>query len=171
MDINGHVTNVGNIFYAAATCAQVVLLAQQGPDWALLSIKRVNVLLIGVFMLGAGLERMPVLPGNELFMDAMRTIVHHSLGVVTASFAAFFLSQAVLIRSWTRLSAHHGPVVAGVLASCLCQAVDSPVFFAIAFWDQMPLAQLADAASTGFLLKSALAVAFVPAFCSPHTRG
>ena len=157
-------TNLGNVFYAAVVCCQCVLLELRGPPAAQKSIPQVNMVMVVLFAMCWVIERFPSVPGNEAFVEAAKTVAHHSLTVVTASFVAFFLSQQIMIRAWVRLRRVHGPVAASLLASCACQAVDTPVFFSVAFWDQLSPAQIVDFASVGFLFKCVLAVAFVPAF-------
>ena len=157
-------TNIGNVFYSSVVCGQCILLELRGPTGARNSIPQVNMVMVIFFAMCWVLGRFPVLPGNEAFVDAARTVTHHSLKVVSASFVAFFLSQQIMIRSWVRLRRRHGPVVAALIASCACQAVDTPVFFTITFWGELPPAMIAEFASIGFLFKCVLAVAFVPAF-------
>ena len=157
-------TNIGNVFYSSVVCAQCVLLELRGPTGAQKSIPQVNMVMVILFAMCWVMGRVPTVSGNEAFVEAARTVAHHSLRVVSASFAAFFLSQQVMIRAWVRLRRHHGPVTAAIISSFTCQAVDTPVFFTVAFWGELSPSQLIEFASVGFLFKCVLAVAFVPAF-------
>ena len=157
-------TNIGNVFYSSVVCAQCVLLELRGPTGARRSIPQVNMVMVILFAMCWVMGRVPTVPGNEAFVEAARTVAHHSMKVVSASFAAFFLSQQVMIRAWVRLRRRHGPVISAVIASFACQAVDTPVFFTVAFWGELSPSQIAEFASVGFLFKCTLAVAFIPAF-------
>ena len=162
--VGQYTTNIGNVFYSSVVCGQCILLEVRGPAGARRSIPQVNIVMVILFAMCWVMGRVPTVPGNEAFVEAARTVAYHSMKVVSASFAAFFLSQQIIIRTWIRLRRSHGPVVAAVIASCVCQAVDTPVFFTITFWGELSPSQIAEFASVGFLFKCVLAVALVPAF-------
>ena len=162
MEIGGHVSNIGNVFYAAAVAGQCVILERYGVAAAHRSVTMIYGTVVALFLLVWTVLRFPVVDGDE-YMAAAHLLLARSPDVLVASFAAFALGQGVLIRVWETVRPRAPFAVAALLASCACQAVDTPVFFIAAFWRTHAVSWIADAMAVGFLLKCGLAVALMPA--------
>ena len=170
IDFGFGVSNIGNIWYAAAVCSQCILLARHGRQAALDTLPMVYGVLLFLFSICWTLRLFPVVPGNEVFVAAVHAIADHEARLVAASFAAFAFTQFVLITVWDQTQRHglHA-IPAMLIATVAAQAVDTPIFFVIAFWQQMPVETMIDAMLTGFLVKCALGAAFTPAFVAAIT--
>lgn len=134
----GFTSNIGNIFYATVILGSCLMLQLYGEREARKTIQAVGFTAIGVALL-------QVIPSTSR--------------ILVASLTAFMLAQTVLIYSWQwfgRLRVLGSSIVA--------QAVDSIVFFPLAFLTQLPVIQMVDFAWQGFVLKAMFAVASLPFF-------
>ena len=164
LDLGAGITNIGCICYATVVCGQCVVLVRHGIEAKRRTIGMVNWTLIWLFAGMACMDFFPVIPTNEPFREHMHTIAYWTPRIASGSFAAFFLGQETLGRTWLLFRARHSQVTAIVLASLACQAVDTPIFFGVAFLGDMPGDQMVEAMAIGFLFKGALTIAFIPAF-------
>ena len=164
MDIGIGITNIGCISYVSVVCSQSIIMTRSGVEACRRTIGITNWTLIWIFAGMACMDFFPVVTGNEAFRSDMHTISYWTPRIAAGSFAAFFIGQETLWRTWAMLRDRHHPVIAVVLASVACQAVDSPVFFGVAFLGDLAADQIVEAMAVGFLFKAMLTLAFVPAF-------
>ena len=164
LDTGAGISNITNICFASIVCCQCIVLAKHGIHAQRATILMVNYSMTCMFALTYAVSQFPVVPGNEAFMRAMSEVCRWTYEIAAASFVAFFASQEALWRCWHGYKSRFGAVLSMLLASWACQAVDTPVFFTIAFLWREPTAWIIEAAATGFMVKCGLAVAFVPAF-------
>ena len=162
VSISGWTTNVGCIWFVAATVSLCIIMEQYGRHAARVVIPLVYAAQTGVIMIGFLLHSFPAVPDNPA-MTAILVVSDHSLRVVAGSFSAFFLSVGmVLIPAWTALRPRLGVVKASALACIACQIVDTPAFFIPAFWGVVPDAKLLEIMAVGLAFKVMLAVVFMP---------
>ena len=162
VEVGGLVTNVGTVFYAGVVASMCVVIERFGPLVARDAIPKTYIRLLMIFTACAIIERLPVVEGNEAFAAAAKLVAGHQARVVAASFIAFFLSQMVLVIAYPKIRQRFGAALAVAGGTVLCQAVDSPVFFGVAFSDSGFSAML-NLVVTGFLVKIGVAVVLAPA--------
>ena len=162
IEVGGLVTNIGTVFYASVVASMCVVIERFGPRVAKDAIPNTYIRLLIIFAACYAISLLPVVDGNEGFAAAAKIISRHNLIIVTASFAAFALSQIVLVIAYPKLRAHYGPAAAVAIGTVLCQAVDSPVFFGVAFYNQCPYSYMT-LAVTGFLVKVLFGAVLYPA--------
>lgn len=164
LDFGWGVASVGCIFYAAVACTQCIILETQGIEASRFSISRVNCWLTMVFLVSFSINNLPGAQSGGEHMEAIRLLTHQSSSIIVASFGAFYLSQTVLVRVWLRVRFHYGPIMSALIATWACQAVDTPIFFAVAFWDVIPAYRLLDMIAIGFVFKCGVSIMLIPAF-------
>lgn len=162
-EIGGYTTNIGNIWFASAVCAQLIILERHGRTEALATIGMVYGALTFMFALGLAVHAFPVLPDNDTGR-AIHIVTDHQTRIIMASYVAFFLSQMTMIMAWERVRPHMSAVAAAALAMAVCQLVDTPVFFVGAFADAMPVDVLIEVAVVGFVAKCLIGGALLPVF-------
>ncbi len=133
INVMGITTNLGTVFYAGVVASQCIVIERFGPFVARDALSMTYIRLITVFAACTIIGLLPILPGNEDFALAAKTVSRFQVMIVMASFAAFALSQLVLIMSYPRLRTAFGPLGAMLLGMVACQAIDSPVFYTVAF--------------------------------------
>lgn len=156
-------TNVGSIFYATVVASQILVIERWGPKIARDSLPGVYMRLLLVFGVCTVLHSLPTVPGNEEFSGAVRTITNQQVDVVVASFAAFALSQLILIVTYQNIRRKVGKLLAMVIVTIVCQSVDSPVFYTIAFHNQPEVTHLAWFALESLVWKITLGLFYIPA--------
>ena len=155
--IFGHVSNAGNIFYVGAVASHGVIFMRDGREEAARAIRGAFAALLLILAVVVVMDHMAV-DGADIpaHTQALLNDIKH---FAPASLGAFALSQLVLwslMDRWWRKSIwiRYG------LAVVLAQAVDSAIFFPVAFGaDIVPLAGLA---LTGFAIKAVLGLLSVP---------
>lgn len=170
LDLGFGITNIGCVCYVTVVCSQCLILVRSGIEAKRRTIAMTNWTLIWLFVAMACMDFFPLVTGNEPFRASMHTITDWAPRIAAGSFAAFFLGQETLGRVWLMLRDRHSQVVAVVLASLACQAVDTPIFFGIAFVGDMASDQIIEAMAVGFLFKCLMTFAFIPAFVLATTK-
>ena len=156
----GHESNVANLFYAAVVVAQVAIAEWGGAGLARESTRLALASVVLVASLVGALAAVPAV-GDQHVTDAIRTLAPQSLVTLGASLCAFAATNAALIAVVGR--ARGLPILARfALAVAAAQAVDSAVFFPVAF-SQHGAGAVLEMAVTGFAVKTAVGVALLPA--------
>ena len=140
-------SNVGNIPYAGVMFGLALKYLRYGALEARQAVKAMMVALVMVF-------------GSMAFLDEcglLATQFHLSTRIVGASFTTFYLVQSLFI--W---GLHRTPVWAVPLVTIAAQALDSAVFFPLAFATLLPPDTVLEFAIVGFLTKAGIAVLSVP---------
>ncbi len=163
MQIDGLVSNVGNIWYSAVMVGQCLILERGGKSETYKSVFRTYGVLAIVFATFAVLPLFPAVPGNEAWRQPILLITERNASTVVGSFLAFWLGQWTLITMYLRLRVIRGPTAAMLPAAIAAQAVDSLVFFPISF-HAMSHAQILTIALHGWIFKVAFTVMLWPAF-------
>jgi uncharacterized integral membrane protein (TIGR00697 family) len=160
----GFVTNAGNIFYAGAFIGTYLLIERGQRRDGILAVgvgfaavaffSIIGQLVIGLVPAGQSLE----------VSSALSVVLGTSVRVMFASMSAYLIAQSVNIWLYTHLRrvhpTHMWMRVAG--ASALAQALDSVVFFSIAFIGVIPLNLALQAMLVGFVLKFCISLLSIP---------
>lgn len=150
-------TNAGTIWYSAVVAAQAVIAMRDG--WRKASEGVIITMCLLMFcILGVGLvvEQLPAT--SVSIQGAYATVFQSSRTFITAAFTAFVAGQAVMIFMGETFRGRSAWWYYGAAAVAM-QAVDSAVFFPLAFGFDSSVIRLA---VFGWLIKSAIALATVP---------
>lgn len=163
IEIGGSRTNIGTLWYAAVVMAQCIVLERYGALFAREAIPIIYAALATVTLIVWAMLQFPALDGDPA-AASIRAVLTPNVAVITGAFIAFWLSQMVLILSWSAVRPNLPPVPTMILCSWLAQCVDTPVFFIVAFTERLGDAGMVEAAALGLLVKCGAAVALIPAF-------
>lgn len=163
MTVAGWTTNVGNVWYATAICAQCIILERHGRDEARATIPMVYGAITMMLGVCVALHQFPVLPATEMGR-AIHILTGHQPRLVMGSYVAFFLAQMALIAAWGWLRPRCSAGWTVLLATLACQLVDTPVFFVSAFAGEIPWPVLVEIMGVGLAAKIGLAVVLLPVF-------
>jgi queuosine precursor transporter len=170
--IFGFVTNSGNIFYAAAVFATLLLVEIYGVNSARWSVG-FSVALITFFLIATRLViDMPGLSDNETVNQALREVFTFVPRVALASIIALAVSQNVAIAVYERLKEKysHRLVWMRNLASVMAsQLIDSLLFFSIAFLGVISTGELVQFMLAGFVIKVLFGLASTPFLLAHRT--
>lgn len=163
--ILGYQTNIGSIFYAAVVAGQIFVLERWGPLSARESMPLIYLRLVAILFTCMAIQALPVVPGNETFAEAAKLVSRQQSRVVVAAFSAFALSQLALILTYPYCRRTCGPLVAAFVGMIVCQLIDSPVFYIIAFYGSPDIANttLLSMILVGFTAKVFFGALLMPA--------
>jgi len=165
VDFLGFTTNVGNIFYASIYLATYMLIEYNGASAAYRGMW-IGASAVFLFILLAQLATsMTAAPEARELDNAIHTVFQESLRISMASIFAFVMAQSVNIWLYQTLrkktkTAFFWMRVA--VSSIVAQAVDSVLFFFIAFAEVIPLKSLATALLAGYALKVLFSLFAIP---------
>lgn len=137
-------------------------------DLALGTIPITLLVLAIVIVTGTEIRAAPTIPGNETAAGAIDFVLTFTLRTVSGSFLGFAMSQYVLVLIYERTA--RLPTLAGraFVAQIAAQAVDSAIFFPLAFyhagtdWSQAML--------VGFVAKVIMTFLLLPMLLIPLRR-
>ena len=161
----GHVTNTGNIFYAAVFLATYFLIERMGKREGIYSIW-VGVIGVASFFVFIQITVALVgFPPTAEFNAVLASAFAPFSQVTAASLIAYVLSQNLNVylyvylkqkmrgtRIWLRAN----------ICNLIAQMLDSVVFFTIAFWGVVPPENITDIIMTGFVVKVAFIAVSAP---------
>lgn len=152
----GFVTNIGNVFYAAAFFATQLLVERYGKKEAQKSIW-IGACSVVFFMLMAQLTILTAgLPATRGVNNAIDVLFAAAPRVALASFIAYVVSQTtnIWLFSFIRKKTEGKQLYLRVnTANIVGQAIDSVLFFAIAFYGIISVPMLLQAIFVGYTLK------------------
>lgn len=154
----GITSNIGNIFYAAVIFTMTLLALQYGKKETLKSMHIIFGSMILFLVLSQFVIFFPAIVGEEE-PGELTSIAQTNVQFVVAAFLAFYTSSglnAYLMGS--KKFVWYKKIISNISA----QAVDSVVFFPIAFYNLMPFRQMVYFMIGGFILKSILNVIDTP---------
>lgn len=128
LTVAGNTTNIANVYYATVVVAQAFIYRLYGEKAALDTIRMTYFALISAVALMYLTSLFPTVPGNEEAAFAVDIMSFSSFQIVLASFVAFMLGQTVLVHMLRHTND-------AALAVFFTQAIDSIVFFPLAFYD------------------------------------
>lgn len=162
VEVGGIVTNVAGVFYGGALLGVIVTIERYGSKTGEKLIRAIWSAMALTFLLIQVTVLMPVVPGNEPQAAAIQLIGGHNSVLIIASFAAVTATILTVIKlyRWLRLS--WGAVPTALAAVVVGQAVDSVVFYPLAFWDQ-GVEWVLIAGLSGLALKITVGLAGLPA--------
>ena len=152
----GHVTNSGNIFYASVYLATYFLIERFGKREG---IRSIWIGIAGAVTFAAAVQLVLALSGEtttEPVNAALVTIFGSSFRVGFASIVAYGISQHLNVYLYSALKERMNGSrlwLRANLSNAFAQALDSVVFFTIAFWGVVPPGNIGDIIITGFVIK------------------
>ncbi len=161
----GFTTNSGNIFYAAVVYAIYLLIEFYGGSVARRSIW-ISACLLAVFVLVTQLSVALIGATNSgVVTQALKTLFQFVPRIAVGSVVAFVMSQLanVFIYEGLRrrfLGQHLW--LRNIVGVTLAQAIDSALFFSIAFWGFLSGQVLLESMITGFAVKVAVGILSTP---------
>lgn len=155
--IGGYVSNVASICYAAVFVMMVITARLWGLPRAYETIYIILSAIIVTFVEVQLISMAETSVGNESFSNAMTQIAIHPAPTLVASSLAFVIAMSVLLGCLRRWDGWFG--LAGALV--LGQAMDSLIFYPIAFYD-LPLGSMVEISIVGFVLKILSTIALAP---------
>lgn len=162
--IFGFVTNVGNGFYAFAFFATNILLAFYGKKIAYKSIWITFAGLIVFVLMGQFVIRIAGDSSSSTISDAMTTVFANVPRIAFASITAYLVAQHVnyWIFSSLFLTKKKPLWLSSIISTFAAQAVDSVLFFTIAFVGTISPSLLLEALLTGFVIKTCVGLLCTP---------
>lgn len=160
MNIGGYVTNITSIMYAGAFAIQMILLQNYGRDKAYRTIESVAFSMAALFTLSYLIYVFPAVEDGHHFSEIMAAIVKNMTHVIIASVTSFIIATVTMIEIYSALEAKN-KVLAFVAGLTAGQAIDSLLFFAVAFHD-WPTSEQVEFIITGFVLKVIIGLIYVP---------
>lgn len=156
---HGLETNVGNIFYAATLFGTVAAYFEHGSKFAI-GIRNITLWIIaGYFVVIQTILLIDILPPD--ISAATSLLFGYAIRVVAASFVAYYIVQSSLVFMLEKMRNLHF-LEAAFIATLLAQALDTAIFFPIAFYGQLSTADIVQAAIAGFIIKAVIAVLSLP---------
>jgi uncharacterized integral membrane protein (TIGR00697 family) len=162
MTVFGFHTNIGNAQYAGVILAHAVIAERYGIRHAQESVFVTFVTLILLFFPLTQLSRFyPIMPDNASYAGHLHFVLNISARVIVASFVAYYAVNWTFVWLYDRWR-NRSVWIKYVANAVLAQALDSVLFFSIAFIGILDNRILIEVAVTGFVVKSAMAVMSAP---------
>ncbi|MBU6321737.1 MAG: queuosine precursor transporter [Patescibacteria group bacterium] len=161
----GHETNAGNVFYACVFLATYFLIERYGARQGFRAIWWGATAVAGFLAMA---ELSVALAGSGAtgsFDAALALVFSRAARVALASLLAYVVSQSVNVRLYLYLKERFAGErlwLRAVLASAVAQALDSAIFFSLAFAGLLPVAHLVDILATGYAVKVAFMALAAP---------
>lgn len=153
----GHETNTGNIFYASAFIATYFLIERHGKREGVRSIW-IGVLGLVFFSALLRLALLMVGSGSTADLDtALSSAFLPTARLAVASICGYIVSQTVNVYTYVFLKERYGTRYLWLRTNAcniLAQAIDSIIFFTVAFAGVVPPANVLDILITGFIIKT-----------------
>ena len=156
IEIFGHVTNTGNIYYGAIFLATYFIIERLGKRQGIYSIWLAVIAIAFFFILMQIVVSFASVPATAHFSDALSEAFSPFSRLTSASLIAFVLSQNlnIFIYIWLKERWNGARLwLRANIASFAAQILDSVVFFSIAFWGVVPSANVWGIIAIGFLVK------------------
>lgn len=158
----GVISNVGNIFYAAVIFTMSLLAIRTRSIEFSKKLTIVFFSQIIFIVLAQFVAHLPILAGNEMISEAISSLTGTTIQIAAASFIAFYISNGVnygilslLNRPFYKIETKKW-IMAKPVANVVSQAVDSAIFFPIAFSSIWGFDQILMAGFAGFAMKAIL---------------
>lgn len=165
VQIGGVTTNIASVFYAGAMFGIITKIEQYGARVGDGLIRAIWFTMSLTFLLTQIMVLFPVVHGNEDLAGAMRLIRSHNATMILASYAAVTAAIVVIIQVYRSFRSEWGPIPTALAALVIGQAVDSVVFYPLAFYSQ-GMNFVIVAALSGFAIKIAVGIAGLPAIAA-----
>lgn len=152
----GHETNTGNIFYACVFLATYFLIERYGRREGIRSIWIGVAGVVAFFVLLQLTLLYTSSSSTQTFSDALTSAFSPASRLALASLLGYIASQTLNVHLYCYLKERMGRnrVWLRANASNICaQALDSVIFFTIAFWGVVPPGNIQDIMVTGFIIK------------------
>jgi queuosine precursor transporter len=161
----GHQTNTGNIFYASIFLASYFLIERMGKREGIISIWISVVGVAFTFIFIQGTVALVGSPETAAYNAALDATYAPLSRLTAASLVGYIISQNFNVHFYAYLKQRlRGARIwlRANLSNAIAQALDSAIFFTIAFWGVVPPANMIDIILTGFLIKIVFVAATSP---------
>lgn len=161
----GHLTNVGNVLYAAVFLATYFIIERNGRVQA---VRSVVTGILGVVFFGVLLQLAVLLQGaptTDSLNAALSAAFQPASRTTFAILLAYLISQSLnlaLYFSLRRRFEHQHLWLRANIANACAQALASIVFYAVAFWNAAPPPNLFEIMLTGYVIKVAFMLLAAP---------
>ena len=159
-EVFGHATNIGNIMFAAVLLAQAIVVRRWGRIAALENVVMIFIAMVIMFVLAQTIKYTPAAPGDPI-AESINAVLSGSAKVAHASFVAFAIVQYVFVEAMWRLRDWPTWLSYG-LTAVAAQALDSAIFFGVAFGASADIETIIGMAVVGFVIKAGFAMLTVP---------
>ena len=156
IEIFGHETNTGNIFYASVFLATYFLIERYGRREG---IRSIGIGILGVVFFSAFLLLTVMYvgsPSTAALNEAMATAFAPLSRLAIASLLGYAISQTFNVYFYLYLKERMGRGrlwLRANICNIAAQALDSVIFFTVAFWGVVAPANILDILLTGFAVK------------------
>jgi uncharacterized integral membrane protein (TIGR00697 family) len=171
ISIFGIITNVGNIFYAAVFFAGQLLVEHYGKNEGKKSVWLGFASLVLFVIVGQLTVRYAGIPDASGASEAIATLFKFTPRIAAASMLAYLCAQSLNLWLYSRLRSKNkfGIWYRSIVSIFAGQAIDSLLFFSIAFWGTVPQSTFFETMLAGFVVKFVLGVISVPFLYSSYT--
>ncbi len=151
----GHVSNTGNIFYAAVFFSGQLLVEHFGKEEGKKSIWLGFAAVVFFVMVGQLTTRYAVVPEATGAATALDTLFSFTPRIALASLTAYLVSQSINIHLYSYLKNKWQKQIwqRSITANIVGQLFDSVIFFSIAFSGTIPSNVFVSTLLTGFVVK------------------
>jgi queuosine precursor transporter len=152
----GFETNTGNIFYAAIFLATYFLIERYSKQEG---YRSVWVGFVGIIFFSVLLQLVVALEGSTVTSNlnaALALAFAPASRLALASLCGYILAQTLNVYTYIRLKEHWGDRylwACATISNTLSQALDSIVFFGVAFWGVVPPENIGEIILMGFVIK------------------
>jgi len=161
----GYETNTGNIFYASIFLATYFLIERYGKREGIRSIW-IGVIGVVFFSVLLGLALLYASsPSTVTLSEALTTAFAPFSRLALASLVGYAASQTLNVYLYLYLKQrfNNGRLwLRANIANASAQLLDSLIFFTVAFWGIVPLANVQEVMVTGFVIKVVFMMAAAP---------
>lgn len=152
----GFQTNTGNIFYASVFLATYFLIDRHGKKEGLRSIWIGIIGVISFLLLAKFTVALQGIEATSALDDAYDTIFDPATRIAIGSLIAYILSQNLNVRLYIYLKENFYRLnlwMRANVSNLVAQALDSFIFFIIAFWGVVPPDNIAEVIGTSLVIK------------------
>lgn len=161
----GFVTNAANVFYAAIFLATDALTEHHGKKEGHRSVFIGFMAILGFIVLGQLTLAMNTIDMTQQVSDAMQIVFGAAPRIALASMVAYLIAQNFDVWFYHYIYDKTGSKklwLRNNLSTVTSQAMDSIIFFTIAFYGVMPNSQLIEVILTGYVIKLMVAALDTP---------
>lgn len=161
----GFVTNAGNIYYAATFLSMNILLEHYGKKDAY-KFLLLGFLSVAMFIILIQFSmKLDHLDESVPIINSLQTLFSFVPRVSLASLTAYLIAHLINIKFYDYLHTKYGKHhlwLRNIVSTSIAQAIDSLIFFTLAFYGTIGISNLLETIITGFFLKTDIALLSTP---------
>ncbi len=162
-EIYGLTSNYGNIFFSGVIYSIILAYYTYGEEEAAHIVKIMFFILFFFICCVSILLGLPYISSSQNVQSAMQTLFQPQFRIIVASFCSFYFVQQILFLLMRKIK--HAKIIFFIPLLCLLiQAIDSSIFFPIAFYGVFSNIELLHTAFSGFIVKSVISIFSTPFF-------